>query len=176
MLNRDDFYSFQITLNNLLLLKLAHDNGFDMNAFSSYVCRTVGDETEWGIFIECIDQLVEQWEYYSPHDYDNSNQTEKDYWLDLAGWESSYSSEGEGVLVMLDDRISPFTRFGFGGTYNANDWYQAYGEVYPIDKGMVLVFSEDDGAVDWVEPLMQIIEEFNKYKTKQEELVYEVAV
>lgn len=97
------------------------------------------------------------------------------YWCDEAGYDSRlYSSTN--IIVLLDDQIKPFENRGFGGGYSLNQWYVGYGEIIHFDRGILIVYDEEDGAVDWADPLYIIALEILSKKQSEESESYEMAV
>ncbi|EAR66155.1 hypothetical protein B14911_10487 [Bacillus sp. NRRL B-14911] len=161
METREDLYMLQATLNNLALLKIAYDSGLDMQNFTHYVVSyDFSFDPIWGNFSIAIQELAEEYEYYPP-DSEEVEQ-EKKYWIDLAGASNTYL-DSVSVLVILDDRIEPFELWSIGG-YSMGTWYSGFGEIYPIDRGMVLIIDEEEGPIDYTNALSLIVERLNLEK------------
>ncbi|MFP7442576.1 MULTISPECIES: hypothetical protein [Bacillus] len=161
METRDDFYMLQTTLNNLGLLKIAYDSGVDMKNFTHYkVTHDFSFDPIWENFSIAIHELVEEYEFYPPDNEDVEQ--DKKYWTDLAGASSTYL-DCVAVLVILDDRIDTFETWSIGG-YSMGAWYSGFGEIYPIERGMVLIIDENDGPIDYTDALSLIVELLNLEK------------
>lgn len=176
MYSREHVYSLKVTLNNLLLLKIAHDHGLDMSRFSSYQADIeMGDDPNWQLFTTALDQLFEVWDVYDPFDCDKEDKT---YWLNLVKYDYQHAFESLGIIVMLHDDIQPFERDSVGSLYlnQYDNWYGGFGEFFSIDRGIVLVFDEDDGLIDYTETLAFILSVLKKTKQEQERTEHEMAV
>jgi hypothetical protein len=172
MFTRDEVYSMQSTLNNLLLLKYAYDAGLDMKEFHEY--ETMVDfcyDPGWELFITSIGQLFEIIEIYSP--YCNLDEEERNYWLSLAGYKDYF--ESQGVIVMLDDRITPFKSRMVSGNYSMSSWYSGQGEISWIEGGIVFMFDEEEGPLDYSDSLSIIIQTLQQSIAEQESVNYEMA-
>lgn len=174
METRDDLYQLQYSLNTLMLLKVAYDAGINMDVFSDYAIENSLDNyNDLSIFLRAIEELVEIVEIYSCDDKDSEEDIK--YWCNEAGYDNRLYST-TNVIVLLDDQIKPFEPRGFGGGYNVNQWYTAYGEIVHFDKGILIVYDEEDGAVDWADPLCVICEDILAKIQLEESESYEMAV
>lgn len=157
MENRDQVYGYQASIRNLMMLKLAFDKGINIEKFPNYIVDyNFGIENDWEIFMRIIDSIFTIVEWWCP--YSASEDKEKKYWCELAGFQS-YNDDLEsiGVLIIMDDRIKqsnimPST-IGW-----SSDFYSGYAEILSIENGAVIVWDEDDGAIDWVEALFHLID------------------
>lgn len=174
METRDELYQLQYSLNTLMLLKVAYDAGINMDVFSDYAIENSLDNyNDLSIFLRAIDELVDIFEIYSCDDKDG--QEDIRYWCNHAGYDNRLYSTSN-VIVLLDDQIKPFEPRGFGGGYNVNQWYTAYGEIVHFDRGILIVYDEEDGAVDWADPLCIIFEDILAKNQLEESESYEMAV
>ncbi|MEK3993092.1 hypothetical protein [Robertmurraya sp. FSL R5-0851] len=174
MQTRDDLYQHQYSLNTLMLLKVAYDAGINMNVFSDYaISSSFEDYNDLSIFLRAIEEVVEICELYSS--YDKDDEEEIKYWCNQASYDNHLYST-TNIIVLLDDQINRFENRGFGGGYNINQWYVGYGEIVHFDKGILIVYDEEDGAVDWADPLYIICEDILAKISVEEGESYEMAV
>ncbi|MDQ0273504.1 hypothetical protein [Cytobacillus purgationiresistens] len=159
METREDIYNVQYTLNELYLLKIAYEIKINMQIFDdvfSNINSNFGFSSESAIFNTVVEQLfciVECLDEYPHHDLEKEVNGNKEYWLNLANNHCEVDHSGTGLIVILDDRIAPFETRSFGGYYNPNNWYMAYGEIFSIDKGLIIAYSEQDGPLNYIEIL-----------------------
>lgn len=174
METRDDLYQLQYSLNTLMLLKVAFDAGINMDVFTDYaIGNSFEDYNDFSIFLQAVDEIMEICEVFSS--YDQDDQEDIKYWCNQAGYDNRLYST-TNVIVILDDRIKPFEHRGFGGGYNVNQWYVGYGEIVHFDRGFLIVYDEEDGAVDWADPLCIICEDILVKNQLEESESYEMAV
>lgn len=164
MENRDDFYALQETLNNLLLLRHAYSAGLDMRIFTGYQSEMYGyGYCNWELFLTAVAHLFEGIDHFIPGD--DERREEMEYWLSLIDPDKDYE-EYKGLMVILDDRVKPFSYF-MSGTFARSDWYQGYAEIHPIENGILIDYDEEMGAIDWTDvfatlPSLLKLEENNK--------------
>lgn len=174
METRDDLYQLQYSLNTLMILKVAYDAGINMDVFSDYTIENdFADTNDFSIFLQAIEEKIEICEVYSK--YDKNDDEDINYWCNQAGYDSRMYST-TNIIVLLDDKIKPFKDQGFGGGYNLNQWYVGYGEIIHFDRGILIVYDEEDGAVEWADPLYIIALEILAEKKSEESESYEMAV
>ncbi|WP_282155785.1 hypothetical protein [Cytobacillus gottheilii] len=175
---RDEVFDFRNAINNLLLLKLAYDAGVDMGVFKDkeFGFNDYGFDQAENLFYKAVDQLFEIFEVYQP-DYslkmDHAMKKERNYWLALAGYEEGYDTQG--IIVFLDDRITPFGTRTIGGHYRDDVWFSAFGEASWIENGIVFVFDEDEGALDYSDTLALLIQIIEDSLVKKESVKFEMA-
>lgn len=144
MYSREELYALQATLNGLALLKIAYDAGVPKEKFHTYeVSIDFGIDPTWENFMTSIMHLFDVVEWFYPYDTDNDE--EKKYWVKQAGYTDYF--ESYGVIILMDDRIRPFESVGIGG-YTTNEWYTGFGEIFHLDRCILLIFDEDEGPLD----------------------------
>ncbi|MDE3841013.1 hypothetical protein C0966_17250 (plasmid) [Bacillus methanolicus] len=159
METHEDYYSLKGTVQNLMLLKLAYDNGVDVKQFPDYVTNfDFGAEYDWDIFLRTVESLftiVECWGPYSGED----DVEDKAYWCHAADFKLIDESQLDswGILVLLDDRIE-HSKVPAGSLGGGIDFYSGFAEIMPLEKGVVVIWDEDDGPVNLVEILYVLIE------------------
>lgn len=151
----DEVFSLMGSLNNLALIKIAHDQGIPVDIFDDYVVDWNYGQYDhtWDNFITALEYLFDNVEYLPPYD---DNLEEKKYWVEqVAGAEGVY--DDTMVVVCLDDDIRPFQPFNIG----LNSYLIAsYAEIYPIERGFILLYHDDDGGeIDVVEAFIAILEQ-----------------
>jgi hypothetical protein len=152
--SRDELYSLQGTLNSLALLKIAYDAGVPMNIFNSYeVSIDFGVDPSWENLHTSLEYLFDIVEYISPHDEDKDSVENKKYWMNLA--KRDFYDE-TGIFVILDDRLQHFNSFSIGD-YFQGGWYSGYGEVVPIEKGILVTCNEEEGTMDNTDILAAVV-------------------
>ncbi len=172
MQNRDEFHDLLGSLNHLALIKMAYDAGVPLNELSHYsVSYEFGEDHSWDNFIISVQYLFEIEDWYWP--YDDTNQEEKKYWMSLVDDDDDIS-ECKGVYVFMDDRIKPFESIPIGG-YQPNGWYSGFGQLHSIDRGIVMIFDEEEGPIDYTETLAALIGVL-KDSERKEDRPYEMAV
>jgi len=170
----DDLYACKEILNNILLLKVAHRAGVDMNVFHSYIPNEFyGFDQSWELFITAITNLFEQSDFIAPYDDEAEVIETKSYWLNLAKQESQ--EDYKGLVIILDDRIPQFDDSYVGG-YTISNWYTGYAEIHSIEKGIVIEYDEEDGAIDWTDVFAFLAQVLERGTRNKEELTNEVAV
>lgn len=148
------------SLDNIKLLKLAHDMGCKVENFPSpYVDPYYGMMGADDIFFQAVNQLFEVVEVYSSYS-DPVETEEKRYWLDLAGFDTvDENLEILLVFVILDDCIDTSGNPGIIEVYG--DWYEGYAEIGFIESGLVIWADVDNGIINWAS-LMEKIKDFTK--------------
>lgn len=150
----EEVYSLTSSLNNLALIKIAHDQGIPVEIFYDYfVDWYYRNDNTWDNFIAALQYLFDIVEYFPP--YNDICLEEKEYWIEqVAGAEEVY--DDTMVVVCLDDDIRPFQPFNIG----LNSYLiESYAEIYPIDRGFILFYHQEDvGEIDVVEAFVEILE------------------
>lgn len=151
MESHDEYYAFRFAARNLMQLKLAYDYGIKLDGFAKYLNNFYGDECDWDIFIQTINEMFTIVDYWTPHSGDDDIQ-DKEYWCEVAGYDLRDQDQTEytGVLVILDDRID-HTKLRSGASGGGSDFYSGFAETMPIPNGIVMTWDEEDGALDLVD-------------------------
>ncbi|WP_374717724.1 hypothetical protein [Neobacillus sp.] len=151
----DEFYLLQASIRNLMMLKLAYDKGFNVENYASYINDfDYGIDNSWEIFMNILHDMfsiVDVWYPYSEEDMED-----KYYWSQLAGFPYSKDElESIGVIVILDDQIKK--SMVPTGSVRGLDFYGGFGEIRSLDNGMVIIWCEDDGQLELVDIVYDLI-------------------
>ncbi|WP_028393949.1 hypothetical protein [Bacillus cihuensis] len=158
-LTMDDVYELKESLRNLIMLKIAYDYELDMSKFHDfYVNYDMGINDSFDIFMSAIIQQFEVFDYIGGDD--DESMEAKRYWAcDTDVYEST------AIIVLLDDRKQElFSNFTFADipTYSREPYrYEGYGgycDIFDTEKGIVILYDEEDGPVDWLEIFSLVIE------------------
>lgn len=168
MYTRDDWYCLQGTLSNLMLLKVAYDAGINMDIFNHYrVDFNMVNDYEYENFLEAIDYLFEIVHHIPA--YEEEYIPEKKYWAELVGNVEGFD-DSVSILIILDDKLSNFEKVSIGGHHILAHWYMGYGEIQSFENGMAIIYSEEDGPLEWNEVLYIICNEILAISRKDEVL------
>lgn len=153
--------SLLFSLENIKLLKLAHDMGCDVTDFpypyvNPYYEYGVGEE----IFVQALKEIFEIVEVFPTF---SEQLAEKLYWLKEAGFdveEERYIDEQLTVIVILDDTIDTSGIFD-GVVAIEGDWFSGYAKIGTMGKGLVISIDEDNGMANCI-ALMEVIKDITK--------------
>ncbi|MEK5071660.1 hypothetical protein [Sporosarcina sp. FSL K6-1508] len=148
-------YAMQDYLNNLLLFKYLHDEGFDTKQYSSCVLSsyneyTGSDDDGFQNFLTVSEHLFEIVEAYSS--YDESQDDDKMYWLKQAN-ACQDSLQSLIVVVILDPLLTEPITGDIGMSYKTGE----SGLAFQINDGVVILFDSDYGEIDWTETMYDLL-------------------
>lgn len=158
MNSHDEYYALKASVRNLMMVKMAYDKGLNVKDFPDYVVDyDFNQENDWDIFMRILDSLFTIVEIWSP--YSDENEFEKTFWLQEATNATLDEDDikTRGVLVVLDDLVD-LSRIPAGAFGGGSDFYQGWFEINAYNKGAIITWDEEDGAVDLVDLLFGLIQ------------------
>ncbi|MER2009797.1 MAG: hypothetical protein ABS939_20365 [Psychrobacillus sp.] len=176
----EELYEMRTYLNNLLMVKYAHEFGIDVKKIltsTSIVPHNYSmDNTCFETFLQLSRGIFEEIDYFYP----GENSEDFDYWLKVSVCTKKYDQRSCYLWVFMDSRLSSFSKAT--NLYSTSD-LEGDITLYPMELGIVAVGDEDYGECDWTnlyEKLLAILKE-NETKASEmnkhlESATYEMAI
>lgn len=148
METHDDYYALKESIQNLMILKMAFDQGLNVADYPEFMVDQYGGSNGWEIFCQALKSLVTIMEWWPPYD-GREEEEEKSYWVNQYCLNDNIRDDVQsmGVMVLLDDRIDQRT-VKTGSVGGGNEWYEGFADISSCENGIIIYWFEDDGPVD----------------------------
>lgn len=170
MITPETVYDMEMYLENLLMYKMIHDEGFDLSKFHSYELSThysfSGDDNHHH-FLNIASYIFEIFESYDSYGEDIDD---KKYWLELGKPKHILNTE-DCVMVILDSNLNnPVTGLTCGSVHWDN-----CAEISQIDGGVIIYYDSDYGSINYVDILRTLLAS-RRRTIESEEKKHEMAI
>lgn len=176
MFTMEDMHVFEAYLNNLLLCTMAHEFGVDVKKALSGI--KVSLSPDYGSYMNT--NALEIFHHLSIATFENvtyfevdDNSDEKRFWFKKATGNELISTVESTHMFLIEEQTLTIDEH-----FTAGDHHEYGAEIYPVEKGIVIVMNEDYGDCDWSDVYKKLIgiQMENKNKVIKESNSHEMAV
>ena len=171
MFTAEEYYTYESYINNLLMVMFAHE--FGINVRHALRNHTGILESDYGNYYNTpalnLFQLLCEETFNATEYFDSEDESlDKLFWLNQI--EDISSKKALHLFVISDELVQ------FNEKRTAGDTREYGATLYPVDKGIVIVYDDDYGDCDWTDIFHVLILNKQNNKANKERINHEMAV